>query len=135
MASAISGGCLCGKVRYEISSDPAMAAHCYCGDCRRVTGSAMASVMLVPKDDFHLTKGELKYFSMKGDSGNEISRGFCANCGSGILAKLAMPMVAVKAGSLDDPSRFNPQMNIFKSSAPAWAPMNSTLHSFDKGPS
>jgi len=132
--AAIIGGCLCGNVRYEITADPMMAAHCYCSDCRKTTGSAMASVLLVPKDAFRLSKGELKYFAVKGDSGNEISRGFCANCGSGIVSKLAMPMVAVKAGSLDDQSKFKPMMNIYKASASAWAPINSGLQSFDKMP-
>ncbi|HXW83787.1 MAG TPA: GFA family protein [Candidatus Binataceae bacterium] len=133
MASTV-GGCLCGNVRYEITADPMMAGHCYCSDCRRTSGAAMASVMLVPKDAFRLTKGELKFFAVKGDSGNEVSRGFCANCGSGIVSKLAMPMVAVKAGSLDDQSKFRPSMNLYKSSAPTWAPMTASLQTFDKMP-
>ena len=107
MAAKIVGGCMCGAVRYESATDAAMQASCYCRDCQRSTGAAFAPVLLVPKDAFKLTKGELKQYEVTGDSGNKVSRGFCANCGSPIMSILsAMPFIAVKAGSLDDPNQF-----------------------------
>ena len=130
----ITGGCLCGKVRYEVTAEPAFSAHCYCRDCQKSSGTAMASVMLVPKDAFRLTKGELKFYAVKSDSGREVSRGFCADCGSPIISRPAMPMIAIKAGSLDDTSLFKPMMNVYKASAPHWAPMLEGIPSFDKNP-
>jgi hypothetical protein len=132
----LTGGCACGAVRYEVSADPAMAAHCYCRDCQRASGGAMASVFLVPKPAFKVTKGELKNYESTADSGNKVTRGFCANCGSPIVSNLAaMPMIAVKAGSLDDPSKFKPGANIYMASAPAWAPVREELPKFAKMPS
>jgi hypothetical protein len=132
---AINGGCACGAVRYECSADPMMAANCYCRDCQHSTGTALASVMLVPKAALKIT-GTLKQYAVKGDSGNEVSRGFCPNCGSPILSLIgAMPdFVALKAGSLDDTSQFKPMVQVYMKSAPAWAPVHEHLPKFDKQP-
>ena len=49
----------------------------------------MAPVIVVPKSAFWLTKGDLKYHAVVGDSGKEVGRGFCASCGSPIATRLA----------------------------------------------
>jgi hypothetical protein len=135
MAAKIVGGCMCGAVRYESTADAVMQASCYCRDCQRSSGAAFAPVLLVPKDAFKLTKGELKHYEVKGDSGNKVSRGFCANCGSPIMSILSgMPFTAIKAGSLDDPSQFQPTASIFVASAPSWAPHFPGVPTFAKNP-
>lgn len=136
MATTSTGGCACGAVRYAISADPVMSANCYCRDCQKASGGAMASVMLVPKSAFRLTKGELKFHTVAGESGKDVSRGFCASCGAPMTTRLGvMPdVVVVKAGSLDDPAIFKPTMNIFLASAPPWAPVAKELQNFDKMP-
>ncbi len=136
MGELVTGGCLCGAVRYEVSADPVMSEHCYCRDCQRVTGAAMGSLMFVPKEAFRLTKGELKFFAVKANSGNEVTRGFCGTCGSWVMGRgSGIPqLVEVTAGSLDDPNVFKPMMNIFLSSAPKWAPITPELPKFDKMP-
>ena len=133
--SSIKGGCACGAVRYECSADPMMGGNCYCRDCQQSTGTAMASVMLVPKDALKIT-GELKHFETTGDSGGKVSRGFCPNCGSPILSLISTmdSMVALKAGSLDDPSIFKPMFQVYMKSAPPWAPTRDDLPKFDKQP-
>ena len=132
---SVTGGCACGRVRYECSADPILAANCYCRDCQHSAGTAMASVLLVPKGALRLT-GELKQYEITGDSGNKISRGFCPNCGSPIISVLpAMAdFIALKAGSLDDPAQFKPMMQVFMKSAPPWAPVRDDLPKFDKQP-
>jgi hypothetical protein len=97
----------------------------------------MASVIIVPKSAFRFTKGELKYHSVLGDSGKEMSRGFCASCGAPIATKIAaMPdVMAIKVASLDEPGRFKPTMNLYMSSAQPWAPVAPGLQNFDKMPS
>lgn len=136
MSAPIVGGCLCKAVRYESSADAVMQANCYCRDCQQATGGAFAPVVLVPKAAFKLTKGQLKHFEVTADSGNKVSRGFCADCGSPILSTLsAMPtVVAIKIGSLDDPNNFKPTVNIFTASAPAWATPHPGLTNFPRSP-
>jgi len=136
MATTSTGGCACGAIRYEISADPVMSANCFCRDCQRATGGSNASVMVVPKPAFRLTKGEIKYHTVVGESGKTVGRGFCAGCGSPITSQLGVTpdVMVVKAGSLDDPARFQPTMNIFTSSAPPWATLAPGLQNFPKMP-
>ena len=113
----------CGPLRHLGRTDDVRAL--LLQGLQRSTGSAFASVLIVPKAGFKLTKGELKHFEVTADSGGKASRGFCANCGAPILSLVSsMPDVAVvKAGSLDDPTKFAPGANVYMSSAQPWAPV------------
>jgi len=136
MAALLTGGCACGAVRYECSGEPVFSGNCYCRDCQRSSGTAMASVLAVPKATVKILKGEARYFEVTADSGKKISRGFCATCGTPLFSLLAaMPeLMGIKPSSLDEPSRFSPGMSIYTSSAPAWAPFAENLPKFPKMP-
>ena len=43
--SVVTGGCLCGALRYEATGEPTMAGHCYCADCRKASGSGFIPFM------------------------------------------------------------------------------------------
>jgi hypothetical protein len=136
MAALVTGGCACGAVRYECSGDPIFSGNCYCRDCQRSSGTAMASVLGVPKAAVKIVKGEPRYFDVTADSGKKISRGFCSTCGTPLFTLLAaMPdLMGIKAGSLDDPNAFKPGMSLYTSSAPSWAPFGENLPKFPKMP-
>lgn len=117
---AMTGGCLCGAVRYEVASAPAFAGHCYCTDCRRSSGTGHSTVVGVAEADLKLT-GELKGYTSTADSGAAVTRYFCPTCGSGIYSKGARPgMVVLKAGSLDDPETMKPMAALYVARAPSW---------------
>jgi hypothetical protein len=136
MAELMTGGCACGAIRYESSGEPVFSGNCYCRDCQRSSGTAMASVFAVPKATVKIVKGEPRYFDVTADSGKTISRGFCSTCGTPLFSLLAaMPdVMAIKPSTLDDSSRFNPGMSIYTSSAPAWATFAENLPKFPKMP-
>ena len=81
-----TGRCQCGNISYSFEKDNLISAHhCHCTDCQRSTGSGKATILFVAKK--YLTiKGDLKFFEVKGSSGTHIRRGFCQNCGSGVLS-------------------------------------------------
>ncbi|MGH7926886.1 MAG: GFA family protein, partial [Candidatus Binatia bacterium] len=81
MPESFQGGCACGAIRYESISKPVVSFNCHCRACQRYTGSAFISGVLVPANAFGLTRGEPTYYIVQGDSGGDISRGFCAVCG------------------------------------------------------
>jgi hypothetical protein len=112
-----------------------MTANCHCRDCQRATGGAYASVFFVPRNAIKIT-GEVKYYDVKGESGNILSRGFCPTCGSRLFGKPAvMPdLMGLMAGSLDDPSSHRPAIDIYTTSAQPWDYMNPELPKFPKGP-
>ena len=131
MPTPISGGCFCGAVRYTVTGEPSLAAHCHCRDCQKAHGGGHASGFLAPKDSVNVT-GEVKFFDSKGGSGNTVSRGFCPSCGSPLVTKLEiMPdMVIFSAGTMDDPSAFHPTMHIFTANALPWDHRDPTLTEF-----
>lgn len=67
----------------------------------------------VPSAAVALT-GDVKYFDIKGDSDHNVTRGFCAICGSQIFGKIElMPgLLAISAGSLDNPAMFKPSIDL-----------------------
>jgi hypothetical protein len=131
MTSKYSGGCACGAIRYESDADPVISVHCQCRDCQRSTGAAHASFVAFPKAALRMT-GQPRWYETTADSGNRVSRGFCANCGSSVLGRSSgfEDTITVSAGSLDDPKRFTPQMVVFTRSAQPWDSIDSSLTSF-----
>ena len=129
-----AGGCACGAVRYECDVAPVMAFNCHCRDCQRFSGTAYCFGLLVPSTGLRFTEGEPKYFSATADSGNAVARGFCAACGSPVVAtQAAFPVYVIYGASLDDPSGIAPTLDIFASSAQPWDHMNPELPKFPRG--
>ncbi|MEZ6022313.1 MAG: GFA family protein [Hyphomonadaceae bacterium] len=115
----MTGGCLCGGVRYEVGGPQLFGGFCYCIDCRKTSGGHSAS-MAVPEASVKIT-GETRSYVGKGDSGNPVERVFCPNCGSAILSRGARPgVVMLKANTLDDPEQFKPMAAIYVSRAASW---------------
>jgi len=121
MAQTISGGCSCKGVRYEAGAEPVLMLNCHCLDCQRAGGSAYAPVMVLPKSSVRLS-GEVRFYRIVGNAGHAVERGFCPNCGCQVVVRLErLPdVLGVQAGSLDDPSRYKPAMDIFTDCAQPW---------------
>ena len=121
MGQTLSGGCACGAIRYETDADPVVMLNCHCRDCQKASGSAYSAMVVVPGSAVRLS-GEPRYNKVVGKGGKAVERGFCPTCGSQVTAKLErMPdVLGLQAGSLDDPSRFKPAMDIFTDSAQPW---------------
>ena len=136
MPTPFSGGCACSAVRYECTAEPLLVLNCHCRDCQRASGSACASVLVISKAAFTLTKGTPTYHRVTGASGNPVDRGFCPGCGSPVfITEPANPaFVEIQAASLDDPSWVRPVVDIFTASAQPWDHMNPALQKFATQP-
>jgi hypothetical protein len=123
--SAWTGGCACGAIRFSCEAEPAMMVKCHCRDCQRASGSGYAAVVAFPKGAIALT-GEPRYHTLTGGSGERIERGFCATCGNPVTVKLGLvpDVLGIQAGSLDEPARFKPGLELFTSSAQPWDVMD-----------
>jgi hypothetical protein len=132
----MTGGCMCGAVRYRVEAEPITAFVCHCRACQYVSGGAGANVIIVPRQSVHLTQGALRNFCSVADSGAQIGRQFCEICGTPILSDLeSQPdLLVVKAGSLDDPASFKPTANLWTAAAQPWHQMDAEIPSFPKGP-
>jgi hypothetical protein len=98
----MTGGCLCGQVRYSANADPAIVAVCHCKNCQKQTGTAFSVLVGVPKTAISV-QGNLKTFHDTGDRGQPVDRNFCPVCGSPIISDVAvMPDLRfIKAGTLE----------------------------------
>ena len=95
---AISGGCLCGAVRYSSEGAPIFMAHCYCSDRRQSSATGHGSVFGLPQPAVQFT-GDLKQYTKRSDHESDVTRSFCPNCGSGIhSASSGMPGVPIMSG-------------------------------------
>jgi hypothetical protein len=131
----LSGGCLCGKVRYSADADPVVTAVCHCQNRQKQAGTSFAVVVGIPAAAL-ATTGALKTFNDTGDSGKQVYRRFCPECGSPVVTDVeAMPgLTFIKAGTLDDTSWLKPTMELYCSSAQPWMPRASDTEKFAKGP-
>jgi hypothetical protein len=136
MKLPLTGGCACGAIRYETTAEPVVMFHCHCRDCQRASGGPFTSFVIVPAEAFRFSQGSLRLHDSPSHRGGKTHRGFCADCGSPILAKTdANPdIVAIRTASLDDPSWFNLEMDVWTSDAHPWDQMNPALPKFEKYP-
>jgi hypothetical protein len=136
MKLPLTGGCACGAIRYETTAEPLVMFHCHCRDCQRASGGPFTSFVIVPAEAFRFSQGSLRFHDSPSHRGGKTHRGFCADCGSPILAKTdANPdIVAIRTASLDDPSWFKQQMDVWTSDAHPWDQMNPGLPKFEKYP-
>jgi hypothetical protein len=130
-----TGQCLCGKVKYSISSAPVRMAQCHCDDCRKSTGTGHASNAFFAKDSVHI-EGETSSYGSTTDTGSVITRHFCPNCGSRVygINSIAPDVIGVTAGTIDDCSWFKPNFIVYNKRKPAWDFMDESVPTFAEMP-
>ncbi|MGZ6017797.1 MAG: GFA family protein [Phenylobacterium sp.] len=94
----LTGGCNCGKVRYQLEGEPLRVGLCHCESCRKESGSAFSYFGIWPKAAATLS-GELACFRTR--AGGER---FCPTCGSSLFNWTEdSDEIEIKLGALDDP--------------------------------
>lgn len=127
MKLPLTGGCVCGAVRYEIAKAPVDVYACHCTDCQRITSSAFSIGVIVPDAAFRTTGKAVR--SVPGgvaDSGRVKSRWTCPDCGVWLFGNprpgaTGDEMVrVVRGGTLDDTSWLRPSTHFFTRGAQTW---------------
>ena len=129
------GSCQCGAVEVEITGEPAMAAHCHCGDCQKSTGAGHLSFAFYPADQVKVS-GQLTRYVSKSDTGSQMTRSFCPVCGSRVLGESSgFPGVTgVALGILDDSDDIAPTMSFYAKRARKWDHVAEGIPAFDELP-
>jgi hypothetical protein len=119
---AVTGGCLCGAVRYRIDAAPIVTRECWCRVCQYLGAGSSAVNACFPAAAVRV-EGVLHDYPSVADSGNRMHRRFCPTCGTPMFsAAEARPhLLFVRVGTLDEPGGIAPDMVIWTASAPAWA--------------
>ena len=133
MKLPITGGCLCGAVKYEIVTKPLGAGNCHCRTCQRAGGTAYTPVLFVLYHALIIT-GPFKEFATLSASGNTMHRGFCPQCGTSLFGRNSGSdkIRPVNAATLDDPRIYQPNMDFWVSDAQPWDVMNPELNKFNE---
>ena len=131
-----TGGCLCGTIRYAVNAEPQRIHNCHCDSCRKVTGSAFATNIFVAENDIVIIQGEPNSFSHTADSGNNVVKEFCSNCGSPLFGYgTGRPGVKnIKVGSIDNASFVQPIANLYVKRALPFSKIDPSLDGFDEMP-
>ncbi len=135
MSAAYTGGCACSAIRYEVSGEPVVMLDCQCRQCQHESGTGHASHLTFANAEVKVS-GKATLWDMTGDTGIRKTRAFCPSCGSPVY--MTFPDMAayfvLRAGSLDEPKRFQPQMTIWTAASHPWDKVDPALPKFDKMP-
>ena len=130
-----TGSCICGSVQYEITGEFRFFFHCYCGRCRRSTGTGNASNLILKPDTATWTAGEELIGSFKVPDAKRFRTVFCKNCGSP-LPRIApdLSMAVIPVGTLDEHPELAATGKIFHGSREDWACDLDGLPAWDEYP-
>ncbi len=136
MNQPYTGGCACGAIRYAVAGEPFVMLDCQCRQCQRESGTGHASHLTFDGSAQVEVEGEAAHWDMVGDTGVSKRRYFCPTCGSPVYMRFPdMPdLFVVRAASLDDPARYQPQMTVWTAAAHAWDHTDATLLKFERMP-
>jgi hypothetical protein len=133
--SQLTGGCLCGAVRFTTTAEPQMTFVCHCRDCQKFSGSAFGALVVFPREEVTIT-GTMKSFTSLGGSGKPIVRHFCPECGSSIAeeAGAAPGRMVLNVGTFDEPKSVAPAREVFCDDALPWVHLTGDVPRFAKRP-
>ena len=128
----IKGGCLCGKVGYEVDGALCDVTHCHCSMCRRQHGAAFATYAQFAAGTFHWTSGKalLKIHQTPGGTG----WCFCSDCGSTLAGTDKGEVTSITLGSVEGDPGTVPEAHIFTGSKAAWHEIYDNLPQFEEWP-
>ncbi|WP_430462772.1 GFA family protein [Thalassolituus sp. LLYu03] len=138
MRVVLTGGCLCGAVRYRVDAELVDAGYCHCRQCQRSSGAPVLAWATIVQPGFVYTSGAPVVFH----SSVAAQREHCAACGTQLVFR---PRQAASAGgratldftlaSLDEPAALAPQYHIWTMSQIPWLAMGDSLSRHeDEGP-
>ncbi len=84
-SNRITGGCLCGAVRYEINDKLRGIVNCHCSKCRKFHGNYGAYTSIKFTSMTLSEQRGLKWFQSITDETLNVYRGFCTECGSSLF--------------------------------------------------
>lgn len=115
----ITGGCLCGGVRFTATGRPDRVGACHCFNCRKHHGAIFYAAAIYPE----------AAVTVEGEVGDYEGRCFCPRCGSSVFA-CSDGEVELHLGALDAPDQFEPSYEVWTERREGWLPAfpNTTLH-------
>ncbi|KAI8623252.1 Mss4-like protein [Xylariaceae sp. FL1651] len=128
----LTGSCMCGAVKFELTGEPTGTILCHCAPCRKCAGANGSTNLVVEPEQFRYT-GKLRAWDRKGISGQDVFYQFCATCPTIVVVRpVSMDgKLIVKTGLLDsaaDMEKLRPKTELFvKDRVAAWCERSSDV--------
>jgi hypothetical protein len=121
--SNLTGGCLCGGVRFELTVPPHHASYCHCTRCQRRTGTAASAQAAVEPGSVRITAGEELIGAYEPDGG--YAKLFCSACGAALFSRPpnGPHPTSVRMGAFDEDPGVRPSFRTHVASAAGWEPI------------
>ena len=122
--AALSGGCLCGGVRFELTAPPSSAGYCHCTRCQRRTGTASSAQARIDGRTFRLLQGEHLVKAWRHPDGG-FEKCFCRECGAHLYSRNPddHTQMSVRMGAFDEDPGVRPSWRAHVAYACAWEPI------------
>jgi hypothetical protein len=119
----MTGGCLCGKVRWEITAPLRFAGYCHCTRCQRRTGTAAAVSARIAPGSLRVVSGGELITPWRPPDG--FAKVFCSNCGSALWSQSQKDpeVISVRLGSFDADPGIRPSYHQYVAYAAPWEPI------------
>lgn len=116
----LTGSCLCGGIRFELTAPFRRANHCHCSRCRKHSGTFGLTQGRVPRESFRLVQGEelIRVYRPP----DAMAKAFCSVCGASLFGGTWPdgPEISVRLGALDGDPGIRPQYHSHTASAAPW---------------
>ena len=123
-SAAITGGCLCGAVRFALSEPPVQAGYCHCTRCQRRTGSAASVQARIDGRSFGLTAGATDVRAWRHQDGG-FEKCFCGECGAHLFSRDPddPTQMSIRMAAFDEDPGVRPSWRAFVAYAAPWEPI------------
>lgn len=132
------GRCFCGRVRFFVPVEPRSFVACHCRDCQYTSGGGPAFVLVFPAGSIQVSAGAdaLGTFVSVSDSGNEVCRQFCSDCGTPLFERMQLrpEIELVRAGAMDETRLLRVDATVWTSSAQPWVHLDEGSQHFPRNP-
>ncbi len=122
-AFPLTGGCLCGRVRYEVTHPLVQAGYCHCTRCQRRTGTAASASARVAPGSLRVVSGQELIKSWRPPDG--FAKLFCAHCGGALWSQSQSDptVISIRLGTFDADPGIRPSYRQFVAYAACWEPI------------
>jgi hypothetical protein len=130
----LTGGCLCGRVRFEVTEPLVSASYCHCTRCQRRTGTAASAQGRLAPGSLRILAGEELVRAYEPEEG--FAKCFCSACGGALWSRApgADEPTSVRLGALDADPGIRPSYRQFVAYAALWEPIpDDGLERFPEG--
>jgi hypothetical protein len=130
----LTGGCVCGGVRFEVAEPLVSAGWCHCTRCQHRTGVNASAAAAVAPGSFRITQGEELVTEWTPPGG--FIKAFCSVCGGHLYSRSpdGWDRVSVRLGAVDGDPGIRPQYHQHTATAAVWQPLpDDGLPRFEQG--